>query len=131
MHTCETKAMTSTRTEHTVKRDSHPRVVTLLDGWARRATLPLEKTVELVTDCDRFKRLSHSNGELAESDFEAFGKHCYKFLKTICGICYDRFLALDDKALYLIGTLLKGLGRTCFAFLMLDMGETTVSRNWS
>ena len=36
--------------------------------------------------------VTHSNGELEESDFEAFGKQCGKFTKTICGICHDREL---------------------------------------
>ena len=37
------------------------------------------------------KLVTHSNGELKESDFEAFAKQCGKSTKTICGICHDRF----------------------------------------
>ena len=37
----------------------------------------------------KIELVTHSNGELAESDFEAFGKQCGKFTKTICGICHD------------------------------------------
>ena len=40
----------------------------------------------------KIELVTHSNGELAESDFEAFGKQCGKFTKTICGICHDREL---------------------------------------
>ena len=76
---------------------------------------------ELVTNCDRFKTMkhssvatldmlakrgrgvkvelvTHSNGELAESDFEAFAKQCGNFTKTICGICHDRFIIADQNS---------------------------------
>ena len=62
--------------------------------------------VELVT---------HSNGELAESDFEAFGKQCGKFTKTICGICHDRFIIVDGKEVFWTGASLKDAGRLTFA----------------
>jgi hypothetical protein len=63
-------------------------------------------SVELVT---------HSNGELAESDFEAFAAQCGKFTKTICGICHDRFIIVDQKEIYLTGASLKDAGRLTFA----------------
>ena len=62
--------------------------------------------VELVT---------HSNGELAESDFEAFAKQCGNFTKTICGICHDRFIIADQKEIYWSGASLKDAGRLTFA----------------
>ena len=62
--------------------------------------------VELVT---------HSNGELAESDFEAFARQCGNFTKTICGICHDRFLIADQKEIYWSGASLKDAGRLTFA----------------
>ena len=62
--------------------------------------------VELVT---------HSNGELAESDFEAFAKQCGNFAKTICGICHDRFIIADQKEIYWSGASLKDAGRLTFA----------------
>ena len=36
---------------------------------------------------------------------------------------HARFLVIDDKEIYLIGTSLKDLGRKCFAFTKLDSGE--------
>ena len=54
--------------------DAYPGVATL-DMLAKRGR---GVKIELVT---------HSNGELAESDFEAFGAQCGKFTKTICGSC--------------------------------------------
>ena len=107
--------MTTTRTEYAVKRDCLSRIVTLSDGRARRATRSLEETAELVADCDRFKLLSHSNGELEESDFEAFGAQCGKFTKTICGICHDRFIIVDQKEIFWTGASLKDAGRLTFA----------------
>ena len=83
-----------------VKRDCGSRIVTLPDGRARWTTLSLEENVELVADCDRFKLLTHSNGELEETDFEAFGAQCGKFTKTICGICHDRFIIVDQKEIF-------------------------------
>ena len=66
------------RTEagRTVSRDIE--YFNLLDMLAKRGR---GVKIELVT---------HSNGELEETDFEAFGAQCGKFTKTICGICHDR-----------------------------------------
>jgi hypothetical protein len=36
---------------------------------------------------------------------------------------HDRFLIIDDKELYLIGASLKDLGRKCFGFTKMDVGE--------
>ena len=93
---------------------------------------------ELVANCDRFKTMkhssvatldmlakrgrgvkvelvTHSNGELAESDFETFAKQCGNFTKTICGICHDRFIIADQKEIYWSGASLKDAGRLTFA----------------
>ena len=78
--------------------DAYPGVPTL-DMLAKRQR---GVKIELVT---------HSNGELAESDFEAFAKQCGKFTKTICGICHDRFIIADQKEIYWSGASLKDAGR--------------------
>ena len=62
--------------------DAYPGVA-MLDILAKRGRAV---KIELIT---------HSNGELEESDFEAFGKQCGKFTKSICGICHDRFIIVD------------------------------------
>ena len=59
--------------------------------------------------------VTHSNGELEESDFEAFGAQCGKFTKTICGICHDRFIIVDQKEIFWTGASLKDAGRLTFA----------------
>ena len=50
-----------------------------------------------------------------ESDFEAFGAQCGKFTKTICGICHDRFIIVDQKEIFWTGASLKDVGRLTFA----------------
>ena len=92
--------------------DAYPSVATL-DMLAKRGR---GVSVELVT---------HSNGELAESDYEAFAAQCGKFTKTICGICHDRFIIVDQKEIYLIGASLKDAGRLTFA--VAKMGGEVIS----
>ncbi len=84
----------------------------LIDAYVGVATLDMLAKrgrgvkIELVT---------HSNGELAETDFEAFAKQCGKFTKTICGICHDRFIIVDGKEVFWTGASLKDAGRLAFA----------------
>ena len=82
--------------------DAYPGVATL-DMLAKRGR---GVKIELVT---------HSNGELEETDFEAFGEQCGKFTKTICGICHDRFIIVDQKEIFWTGASLKDAGRLTFA----------------
>ena len=82
--------------------DAYPGVATL-DMLAKRGR---GVKIELIT---------HSNGELEESDFEAFGAQCGKFTKTICGICHDRFIIVDGKEIFWTGASLKDAGRLTFA----------------
>ena len=91
--------------------DAYPGIATL-DMLVKRGR---GVSVELVT---------HSNGELAESDFEAFAAQCGKFTKTICGICHDRFIIVDQKEIYLTGASLKDAGRLTFA--VSKMGDEVI-----
>jgi hypothetical protein len=63
----------------------------------------------------KIELVMYSNGELEESDFEAFGDQCGKFTKTICGICHDRFTIVDQKEIFWTGASLKDAGRLTFA----------------
>ena len=92
--------------------DAYPGVATL-DMLAKRGC---GVSAELVT---------HSNGELAESDYEAFAAQCGKFTKTICGICHDRFIIVDQKEIYWTGASLKDAGRLTFA--VAKMGGEVIS----
>ena len=91
--------------------DAYPGVATL-DILAKRGR---GVKVELIT---------HSNGELEESDFEAFGKQCGKFTKSICGICHDRFIIIDNTEIYAIGASLKDAGRLTFGIS--KMGDSVI-----
>ena len=94
--------------------------LTPIQAW-RRSTLDILAKrgrgvkVELIT---------HSNGELEESDFEAFGKQCGKFTKSICGICHDRFIIIDNTEIYAIGASLKDAGRLTFGIS--KMGDSVI-----
>jgi hypothetical protein len=92
--------------------DAYPGVATL-DMLAKRGR---GVKIELVT---------HSNGELEESDFEAFGAQYGKFTKTICGICHDRFIIVDQKEIFWTGASLKDAGRLTFAAA--KMGAEVIS----
>jgi len=63
----------------------------------------------------KIELVTHSNGELEESDFEAFGKQYGNLKKTICGICHDRFIIADGKEVFWTGASLKDAGRLTFA----------------
>ena len=82
--------------------DAYPGVATL-DMLAKRGR---GVKIELVT---------HSSGELEESDFEAFGAQYGKFTKTVCGICHDRFIIVAQKEIFWTGASLKDAGRLTFA----------------
>ncbi len=80
------------------------------------ATVQKIRTVRLVAGRGvNIELVTHSNGELAESDFAAFGAQCGKFTKTICGICHDRFIIADQKEVFWMGASLKDAGRLTFA----------------
>ena len=63
----------------------------------------------------KIELVTHSNGELAESDFKAFARQFGNFTKTICGICHDRFIITDQKDIFWTGASLKDAGRLTFA----------------
>lgn len=63
----------------------------------------------------KIELVTHSDGELMETDFLAFGKQYGHFTKTFCGTCHDRFLVVDEKELYWCGASLKDAGRLTFA----------------
>lgn len=72
----------------------------------------------------KIELVTHSNGELAESDYEAFAKQYGHFVKTICGACHDRFIVVDQKEMFVIGASLKDAGRQTFSAT--KMGAETI-----
>ena len=57
----------------------------------------------------------YKSGELERegtcSILEHVGKQCGKFTKTICGICHDSFIIVDQKEIFWTGASLKDVGR--------------------
>ena len=95
--------------------------LTVIDAYPGAATLDiLAKRGRGV----KIELITHSNGELDESDFEAFGKQCGKFTKSICGICHDRFVIVDNAEIYSIGASLKDAGRLTFG--VSKMGDAVI-----
>ena len=72
----------------------------------------------------RIEIFTPSNGDLAETDFEAFGRQYGNLTKSTCGICHDRFIVVDQKELYSIGASLKDAGRLTFA--VSKLGEALI-----
>jgi len=93
--------------------DAYPGVA-MLDILAKRGRAV---KIELIT---------HSNGELEESDFEAFGKQCGKFTKSICGICHDRFTSLKDAGRLTFGV--SKMGDSVIPGLLANLRNATSAR---
>ena len=103
------------------------RSLILIDNWATAETLDLfakkRKDVKVtIFTSEHFKKgvPKHLISQAEISTFNAqYPKLAIRYNETF----HDRFLIIDDKELYLIGASLKDLGKKCFAFTKLDVGE--------
>lgn len=95
--------------------------IVIVDAYLGMATLDMLAKRQRGVKIEIF---TPSNGELAESDFEAFGRQYGNLTKSTCGICHDRFIVVDQKELYSIGASLKDAGRLTFA--VSKMGEALI-----
>lgn len=68
---------------------------------------------------------SKRGNELAASDIDKFNVQYGDLVVSFSSKFHDRFLIIDDKALFLIGASIKDLGKKCFAFTKLDSIELT------
>ena len=95
--------------------------ILLIDSWVDVATLELLAkkapgvTAEVVA--------SPRGNRLAPTDVAAFNAQYGGLAVRTSTRFHDRFLILDDAAVYLFGASLKDLGRKCFAFTQLDPAE--------
>lgn len=102
------------------------KTILLIDNWVDAATLELLASkrrgvvVELVT--------SGKGNRLSPGDIAAFNAQYGGLAVRTSGNFHDRFLAIDDKTLYLVGASLKDLGRKCFAFAELSPSEIPLLR---
>ena len=97
------------------------KTILLIDSWVGPGTLDILAkkrkgiAVEVVT--------SPRGNKLAASDIDKFNDQ-YKGLEVKTSLAFqDRFLIIDSKELYLIGASLKDLGKKCFGFTKMDVGE--------
>lgn len=99
---------------------SAKRSIWLADSWVDVVTLEMLSkkasgvTVEIVT--------SPRGNRLSASDIARFNAQYGGLAVRESTRFHDRFLAIDDGRLYLVGASLKDLGRKCFAFAQLDAG---------
>ena len=97
------------------------RLILLIDSWIGTETLDILAkkrkgvVVEVVT--------SVRGNKVADSEVAKFNAQYGGLSVKTSAAFHDRFLALDDRELYLIGASLKDLGKKCFAFTKLDAGE--------
>ena len=95
--------------------------ILLIDNWVDSTTLEMLSkkkagvTVEIVT--------SQRGNRITKSELAAFNEQYGGLTIRISANFHDRFVIIDDKALYLFGASLKDLGKKCFAFTRLDPAE--------
>ena len=89
----------------------------LIDPYLGTATLDiLAKRLRGV----KIELITSSRGELAESDFEAFGRQFGNLKVSYCGVCHDRYIIEDGKSIYAVGASLKDAGRQTFSIIKTD-----------
>jgi hypothetical protein len=103
------------------------RALILIDNWATPETLDLfakkRKGVKVtIFTSEHFKKKAPHHS-ISDADIATFNAQYPKLAVRYTEKFHDRFLVVDDRELYLIGASLKDLGRKCFAFTKLDVGE--------
>lgn len=97
------------------------KTILLIDNWVDVVTLDMLAKkkrgvkVEIVT--------SPKGNHLAATDIASFNAQYGGLTVRASTNFHDRFVIIDDKALYLFGASLKDLGKKCFAFTRLDASE--------
>ena len=95
--------------------------ILLIDNWVDVVTLEMlaKKKPGVMVEIITSPRGNH----LAASDIAAFNAQYGGLSVRTSASYHDRFVIVDDKAIYLFGASLKDLGRKCFAFTKLDASE--------
>ena len=104
------------------------RSLILIDNWATAETLDLfakkRKGVRLtIFTSEHYDKKHVPHRKISPADVVTFNAQYPKLAVRYNETFHDRFLIIDDKELYLIGALLKDLGRKCFGFTKMDAGE--------
>ena len=97
------------------------KTILLIDSWVGPGTLDMLAKKRKGVSVDVVA--SPRGNKLAASDITKFNAQ-YGGLSVKTSMAFhDRFLIIDGKELYLIGASLKDLGRKCFGFTKMDVGE--------
>ncbi len=104
------------------------RSLILIDNWATPEVLDLfakkRKGVKVtIFTSEHFDRKHTPHHKISDADLKTFNAQYPKLAVRYNESFHDRFLIVDDRELYLVGASLKDLGRKCFAFTKLDVGE--------
>jgi hypothetical protein len=90
--------------------------LTLIDNYVDENTLLLLNKRKSGVNCTIYTRLNPT----LKRDLEKFNQQ-YPVIHVIENRCsHDRFLIIDSKHLYHIGSSIKDLGNKCFAFSRMD-----------
>jgi len=99
------------------------RSLVLIDNWANTEVLDLfakkRKGVRLTIFTSEHFKKGVPKHLISPADVATFNAQYPKLAIRYNETFHDRFLIIDDKELYLIGTSLKDLGSKCFAFTKL------------
>ena len=106
---------------------SAKRSLILIDNWTTPETLDLftkkRKGVKVTVFTSEHFKKGVPKHLISQADISTFNAQYPKLAIRYNETFHDRFLIIDDKELYLIGASLKDLGKKCFAFTKLDVGE--------
>ena len=112
---------------------SAKRSLILIDNWATVETLDLfakkRKGVTVTVFTSQHIKKGVPHRKISDADAATFNAQYPELAVRYSETFHDRFLIIDDKELYLIGASLKDLGRKCFAFTKLDVGEIPRIKN--
>ena len=107
---------------------SAKRSLILIDNWATAETLDLfvkKRTgvkVTIITS-EHYDKKHVPHRKVSDADIATFNAQYPCLAVRYNETFHDRFLIVDDKELYLIGASLKDLGKKCFGFTKMDVGE--------
>ena len=104
------------------------RSLILIDNWATPEMLDLfvkkRKGVKVtIFTSEHYDKKHVPHRKISDADIKTFNAQYPKLAVHYNESFHDRFLIIDDKELYVIGASLKDLGKKCFAFTKLDVGE--------
>lgn len=93
----------------------------LVDSWVDASTLDF--LAKKKPGVEALLVTSPRGNKLKSDELARFNAQYPSLSVVLNGAFHDRFLVIDERELYLIGSSLKDLGRTCFGFTKMDARE--------